>query len=185
MNTPKIILLATACMLACAATAQDTNLLRTQIGSFEAQTGVIIIKGIGPVGSIPVGPAQLSVGYKQTKGVGADAKLYGLIIDVEGEQFPRETALVDDDELDSLINAVDFLARVRSDVTPLGSFEASYTTKAGLSVIAQSLRRDGRVLTYLRFEDYPRIALSPVQMTQFNLLLQRGRRNLDALRSAK
>jgi hypothetical protein len=185
MNKLKIALLVVAGALACAASAQDTNLLRTQIGSFEAQTGVVIIKGINPVGSLPMGQVQLNVGYKETKDAGAGVKLYGLSIEVEGSQFQRERVLVDDDELDSLINAVNYLAKINADATPLGRFEANYTTKAGLSVIAESIRREGSVLIYIKFEDSPRIALSPVQMSQFYGLLQQGRRNLDGLKSAK
>ena len=185
MNKLRIILLAAASMLAWTATAQDTNSLRTQIGMFEAQTGVVIIKGIGAVGSIPLGQAQLSVGYKQTKDAGGEEKLYGLIIEVEGDQFGRESVLLDDDEVDSLINAVNYLTKISNDVTPLGGFEASYTSKAGLRVIAESVRKDGGVLSYIKFEDYPRIALSPVQMTQFYHLVQQGRKNLDDLKSGK
>ena len=185
MNTLKTVFVAAVCALAWTAMAQDTNLLRTQIGLFEARTGVVIVKGIGPVGAVPLNTAQLSIGYKQTKDLNTGEIAYGLIIEVEGNQFGREAIFVDDDEVDSLLNAVNYLAKINNDVTALPGFEASYATKAGLRIIAESIRKEGGVLNYLKFEDYPRIAMSPVQMTQFYNLLLQCRKNLDALKSGR
>jgi hypothetical protein len=185
MNKVKMILVVAVCALACPATAQDTNSLRTQIGLFEAQTGVVIVKGISPVGSVQLGFGQLSLGCKQTKNVSTGEKIHGLVVEVEGSQFAPEAALVDDDEVDSLLKAVNYLAKVNNDVTTLPGFEASYTTKAGLRVIAESVRKDGALLNYLQFQPYPRIALTPVQMTQFSALIQQGRKNLDSLKAGK
>ena len=50
-------------------------------------------------------------------------------------------------------------------------------------VIAESIRRDGGVQIYLKFEGYPRFPLSPVQTTQLSALLQQCRKNLDAVKS--
>jgi hypothetical protein len=185
MNKVIIILAAAACAFAGAATAQDTNLLMTQIGTFEARPGVVMVKGIGPVGSVQLGFGQLSVGCKQTKDISTGEKIHGLVVEVEGNQFAPEAALVDDDEVDSLLKAVNYLAKVNNDVTTLPGFEASYTTKAGLRVIAESVRKDGAVQNYVQFQPYPRIALTPVQMTQFSALIQQGRKNLDALKAGK
>jgi hypothetical protein len=92
--------------------------------------------------------------------------------------------LVDDDELDGLTDAVGRLATIKGeDVTSLPGFEASFSTKAGLRVIAHSDRANGAVLTYLQFEDSPRIPLSSVQIQQLGVLLQQGRKKLDALKA--
>ena len=40
-------LIVAGCWLASAARAQDTNALKTEIGMFEAQPGVVIVKGFG------------------------------------------------------------------------------------------------------------------------------------------
>jgi hypothetical protein len=185
MNKVKIVLAMAVCALVCAAGAQDTNSLRTQIGLFEAQSGVVIIKGISPVGLVQLGVAQLSVGCKESKNAATGQKLYGLVIEMEGSQFAPEAALVDDDEVDALQNAINYLAKIGNDVTTLPGFEATYTTKAGLRVIAESLRKDGAVSDYLQVEPFPRFPLSPVQMTQFAALIQQGRKCLDDLKSGK
>jgi len=185
MNKVKIILAAWACALACAAAAGDTNSLATQIGAFENRTGAVIVKGFSPIGSIPLGFAQLSLGCKETRDVHSGEKIYGLIIEAEGNQIAPETVLVDDDEVAPLLAAINYLATVNNDVTTLGGFEATYTTRAGLRVIAESIRKEGAVQNYLKLESYPRIALTPVQVAQFAALIQQGRKDLDALKAGK
>jgi hypothetical protein len=187
MKKFKCLLLAAAaaCALAGPAAAQDTNALKTQIGVFEARTGTVIVKGIGPVGSIQLGEAQLSVGCKQSKDINTGEKIYGLVIELEGAQITPEGALVDDSEISSLLEAAGYLARATSGITALDGFEATYTTKAGLQVVAECVRKDGGVATYLRLGDYPRIALSPAQMTQFYNLIQEGRKDVNVLKLAK
>jgi hypothetical protein len=188
MNKLKILLVATLCALAGAATAQDTsatNVFTTQIAQFEARTGVVLVKGVGQIGTLPLGTVQLTVRYKQTIDVNSGEKIHGLAIELESSQFGRDWILVDDDEVDSLLNGVNYLAKINFDVTPLPGFEATYTTKAGLRVIADSVRKEGGVLNYLQFGDSPRISLSAVQMTQFYGLIQEGRKNLDAVKSGK
>jgi hypothetical protein len=137
------------------------------------------------VGSVPLGATQLSVGCKQTKDVSTGQKIHGLIVEIDGNQFGSESALVDDDEVTSLLNAVQYLAKVNSTVTALGGFEARYATRGGLRVIAECLSKDGAVINYVQFEGYPRVTLTPVEMTQFQVLLQQGRKSLDALKSGK
>jgi len=181
----RIILVTAVSVWACAATAQDTNIFRTQIALFEARPNVVILKGISPVGSVQLGFGQLSVGCKETKDLNTGEKIHGLIIEVEGSQFASEAALIDDNEVDSLFNGISYLAKINSDITELPGFEASYITKAGLRITAEGVRKDGAVLNYVEFEPYPRIALTTVQMNQFAALIQQGRKTLAALEAGK
>jgi len=42
---------------------------------------------------------------------------------------------VDCDEIDSLLDSINYLNKISCDVTPLASFEASYSTKSGFRVV--------------------------------------------------
>jgi len=170
------------CLMAGVAMAQDTNDLKTQLGWFEARTNVVIIKSFGPVGGIALGAQELSVRCKQTVDTSTGEKVYGLVIECEGNAA-AERMLVDDDEVDSLINAVNYLAKINFDASPLPGFEASYTSKAGLRVIAHGDRRDGGVQAYVQLGDGPRTPLSAVQMSQLYGLLEQGRKSLAALKA--
>jgi hypothetical protein len=175
--------------LALAAAAQDTNSLRTSLGQFEARTGVVIVRGYAPIGSIPAGPVEISVRCKETTDVGSGEKAYGLAFELSGSAW-RDRTLVDDDEIDALLEALNYVIKsnyeVTNDkVTSLTSFEASYTTKAGLRVMANSVRKEGGVQYFIQSSDTPRIPLSGVEMTQLYNLVSQARKNLGDLKSGK
>jgi hypothetical protein len=172
--------------LVLAARAQDTtNAPRTEIELFETQTGTVIVKGIGPVGSMNIGAGIVSVRSKETADIGTSRKLYGLVIEFAGGNQPRERAVIDYDELDSLLNGIDYLGKISYGVTALPGFEASYATKSGVRIVAYSSRRQGGIQTFLQFGDNPRIPLASDQMTQLHGLISQAKNSLDALKAAK
>lgn len=190
MNKIHILLLSAFCSLVFGAVAQDTNDLKTSIGLFEARTSVIIVKGYAPIGSVPAGPAEISVRCKETTDIGSGQKLYGLAVEISGNSLGRDRTLVDEDEIDPLLDALNYVIKsnyevTNGKVTTLTSFEATYTTKAGLRVMANSIRKEGGVQYSLQSCNSPRISVSPVQMTQLYNLIAQARKNLDDLKTAK
>jgi hypothetical protein len=179
------IILAVFCSLALAASAEDTNSLKTALGVFDVQTGTIIIKGYGLVGSLSVGTDEITVIAKESTEVGSGRKADGLVVEINGSQPPRERILIDYDEIDPLLDSINYLNKIAYEVTPLPSFEAGYSTKAGLRVIADRPRKDSGVKTYLAYGEHPRISLSSVQLMQFYALIQQAKNNLDSLKPSK
>ncbi len=171
-------------LLAFGARAQDTNALKTEIGLFESQTGVIIIKGFGQVGSISTGGAVISVRAKESSSAATGHKDYGLALVIEANQW-REVALVDYDELDTLLNSMDYFGKVTYNVTSLPGFEATFATKSGLTLIAHGDRQQGGIRTFLQYNDSPRIPLASDQWTQLVNLTGQAKARLDALRAPR
>jgi hypothetical protein len=180
------VVLMTAGLAVVAARAQDTtNAPKTEIELFETQTGTVIVKGIGPVGSMNIGAGIVSVRSKETADIGTGRKLYGLVIEFTGGNQPRERAVIDYEELDSLLNGIDYLGKISYDVTALPGFEAGYATKSGVRIVAYSSRRQGGIQTFLQFGDHPRIPLASDQMAQLHGLISQEKNSLEALRTAK
>ncbi|HZI33144.1 MAG TPA: hypothetical protein VFF11_12450 [Candidatus Binatia bacterium] len=119
MNKLHLLLAAALCPFALSVSAQDTNMVKTDIGVFEARPDLVIIKGFNQVGSINVGTEEMSVRYKETTEAGSRKKLYGLAIAINGNPLPRERIYVDYSEIDSLINGLDYLIKINDDVTSL------------------------------------------------------------------
>jgi hypothetical protein len=111
--------------------------------------------------------------------------VYGLAIAYETGQYFPELAYVDDDEVAALVDAVNYLEKINYHDSSVPGFEASYTTKAGLRVIARGDRIEGGFRTYLQLGDYPQIELSSVQLGQLRNLIAQGRKNLAALKAGK
>ena len=185
MNKLCIIILSAFCSLAFTATAQDTNALKTDLGVFEAQTGVVIVKGYKQIGSISIGPVDILVGCKESIYAGTSQKADGVVVEIGGNSLPMERAYVDYDEIDSLLDGIDYLNKINYDVTPLPGFEVTYTTKSGLRLIAYSVQRDGGIRLFLQYNDGPRISLSSQQLTQLYGFVGQAKDDLDAIRSLK
>ena len=178
------LFLTASAALVIGAQAQDTNALKTQIGIFEAQTGVVIIKGFGQVGSISTGGAVISVRAKETSSAATGHQDFGLALVIEANQW-REFALVDYDELDALLNGMDSLGKMNYSVTSLPGFEASFTTKSGLQLVAHGDKQQGGIRTFLQYNDGPRIPLASDQWTQLTKLIAQAKATLDSLRAPR
>ena len=179
-----VSLIAAVCSLAFVARAQDTNALKTEIGVFESQTGVVIVKGFGQVGSITTGSAIISVRCKESTSAATGHKDYGIAVVIEANQS-REHAIVDYDELDALLNGMDYLDKMTYNVTSLPGFEANFTTKSGLELIAHGDKQQGGIRMFLQYDDGPRIPLASDQWTQLANLIAQAKTTLDSLRTPK
>ena len=185
MKLSILLLVAALGTLVGTAPAQDTNALKTTLGVFETQTGVVLIKAIGQVGEMSVEGNEISVRCKETTDASTGHKVYGLVIGIAGGSEPRDRILIDDDEVDSLLNGISYLSKINGSVTALPGFDAVYTTKAGLRVIAESVRKDGGVLTFVQYGDRPKIPLTSLELTQFYNLIEQGRETIDSLQAGK
>jgi hypothetical protein len=173
------------CLLAFASRAQDTtttNVLKTEIENFEAQTGTVIVKGFGQGGSLTTAAGIISVRLKESIDVGHGSKLYGIAIELAAGQR-RDFFIVDYDELDALVNGIDYLGKITYDASALPSFDASFTTKSGVRIVAYSAVRQGGIHTYLQFGDAPRISLASDQLAQFENLIAQSKSALDAMKN--
>jgi hypothetical protein len=184
MRKFRAILIAVGCSLAFAGHAQDTNALKTEMGIFESQTGVVIIKGFGPVGSVSTGAAVISVRCKESASAATGHKDYGIAVVIEANQW-RESAIVDYDELDALLDGMDYLGKITFGVTALPGFEAGFTTKSGLQLIAFGNKQQGGIRTFLQYNDGPRIPLASDQWIQLVNLIGQAKTTIDSLRTPK
>jgi len=181
---PLYLLLITLCSsLALTAGAQDTNNApKTEIENFESQTGVVIVKGLGEIGSMTTSAGVVTVRCKESIDEDSGHREYGIGVALASNQL-HGFLVVDYDELDPLIRGMDFLSKITYDVTSLPSFDATFTTKSGLLIAAHSERRQGSIQDFLQFADTPRISLSSDQFAQFQSLIEQAKKTLDALQS--
>ena len=190
MRKYKIALLATSagCLLAFNLHAQDAPaviLPATELENFELQTNTIIVRGFSLVGTVTLENDTLSVHSQEANDVTHSQKAYGIVVELSAPQTDgpsRISLAVDYDELDSLNDAIDYVSKVTWGVTQLNSFEAGYTTKSGLRVIAHSDRRQSAVNTFIQFGALPRIQVSSDQLNQLHSLITQAKAALDALK---
>ena len=180
-----VALIAAICSLAFAARAQDTNALKTEIGLFESQTGEVIIKGFGQIGSVATGAAVISVRCKESASAATGHKDYGIAIEIDANQW-RKLAIVDYDELDALLNGMDYLGKMTYNVTSLPGFEATFTTKSGLEVdrLSATSSRAASGLT-CNTTTAPEFHSRRTQWTQLVNLIAQAKTTIDSLSASQ
>ena len=180
-----VVLLAASGFCAGTAPAQVTNVPLTKLEVFEAQTGMVMVKGSGQIGSLAVGALNLTVISKESMNVGTGRKQYGLAIEVGENNLLVWKKVVDYDEIDSLVNGLNYLSIIDDKVTALPAFVAGYVTKSGFRVGAFTSQRRGAIQLFL--QDYTtnsaKILVTPTQLAQFLSLVEEARKNLDSLRA--
>ena len=182
-----VVLIDISGWLACSAHAQVTNVPSTELETFEAQTGTVIIKGASQIGSMAIGNLNLAVIGRESTDVGTGRKEYGLAVELTENNQGTVKMVVDYDELDSLLNSLDYLAKIDYNVTTLPTFVASYTTKSGLRIGAYTSQRRGAIQFFLqdRTVNSARILMTPAQLAQFQTLIEQARKSLDKMRAPK
>jgi hypothetical protein len=185
MNKFCAVLIVASGLLTFAARAQVTNVTFTELETFEAQTGKVIVKGAGQIGSMTIDSINLTVICKESTDVSTGLKKYGVAVEISANNQRGVKMLVDYDEMDSLLNGINYLAQIDSNVTTLPTFVASYVTKSGLRVGAYTSQRRGAIQFFLqdRSFDSPRILMTSAQLAEFQNLMEQAKKNLDSLRA--
>ena len=171
--------------------AQETNpcvlVPATRLEAFETNTDTVIIKATAPVGTVPAHGGTVSVRCREITDAGTGRRESGIIVDLAFGGQPAAIMLIDYDELDSLLDGMDFLGRLDWSVTPLPDFSASYTTKGGFRADAHGSRRTGNIEFAARSlrVSAPRLTLSRDQLGQLRSLVEQAKTKLDSLRKEK
>jgi hypothetical protein len=161
----------------------------TKLEAFSAKTGVVLIRGYSPIASIN-GLGSVSIDAREFRDAGnPKLRVTGLSIEVkESGRLEREsTSFVDYDEIDSLLQGIEYISKIDRNITPMKSFEAEYKTKGDFSIttfsehngdigVAVSSGRFGKVSAYLKLSD----------LAKLGTLIQAGKTVIDsAMQSAK
>ena len=181
-----LVFIAASGLCAPAARAQITNLPPTELETFEAQTGTVMVKGAGQVGSLEVDALTINVISRESLNASTGRRQYGMAVEAGANDQRVWNKAVDYDEMDSLLNGLTYLAKIDYKVTAEPTFVASYVTRSGLRIGAFTSQRRGVIQYFL--QDYstnsPRILITSAQLAQFQDLVDETRKNLDALQAA-
>jgi hypothetical protein len=159
---------------------------KTNLETFQAKTGAVIIKGFTRQGSIRGVGGTVEVSNREFIDAQTGKKAYGVVVEVKesGRLERSNRSFIDYDEIDSLLKGIDYIAKIDSTVTKLKNFEAQYTTKGEFSVtvfndaeglqVAITSGRFGGVSMYLKLEE----------LVNFRKLITDAKAGLDEIRQA-
>ena len=156
---------------------------RTKLESFQRQTGAVVIKGYSEIGTVN-GMGTVSVDAMEFTDATTGKRQMGIVIDVKesGKFENSDRSFIDYDEIDPLLNGIDYISKIKSDTTRLSNFEAIYKTKGNFNVVtfSSSGKIDAAVKSgYIR----PATAyLSLQQLINLRELVQKAKQKLDSLK---
>jgi len=106
--------------------------------AFQPAAGSVVTFGYDDLGSV----RGVSIDVRELKDSrGADVR--GLLVKVTENEYHKESAFVDADEIPELLKGFDALLAVNANPTQFKSFEVRYTTRGGLQLTAFNGFRDG------------------------------------------
>lgn len=166
--------------------AQDANVIPiyTQLEAFEAQVDTVIVKGSALIGTVAAKAGTLSITCKESQSITTGQRAYGIAVGVKVGNSPEDVTILDYDELNAFLGAIDFLSKADMQVTSLPTFHADFTTKAGLKISSfTSSKRAGVIQAALKGSHTlnSHVLLAPDQLEQFKAVIQQAIAKLDEL----
>ena len=171
--------------------AQETNAClpfpATKLEAFETNTDTVIIKATAPIGTVSAHGGGVAVRCREITDAGTGHREIGIIIDIAFDAQLEGATLIDYDELDSLLDGLEYLGKLEWSVTSLPEFTAVYTTKGGFRADAHGSRSTGSIEFAVRNIRLitPRLKLSRDQLSQLRSLIEQAKTKLDSLHKAK
>jgi hypothetical protein len=169
--------IAAICLTGLVTSAYETNALpRTRLQAIETRTNTVIVRGIAQIGSVE-GCGVLVTARESTdkttreKALGVAVTLRGIV------------NVIDHDELDSMVKALDQLGSPQWGDTSLPQVEVIYTTKDGLRIASFS-NKGANGLEAVIQTTYPTATttvLNATQLVVFRNLIDQARGALDAI----
>lgn len=180
------LIVATLCSVnICAQTPKPSpDVPNTKLETFQARSGVVVIKGFTRVGRLRGIGGSVEVLSMQFTDAQTARKEQGIVIEVSesGRLERSDRSFIDYDEIDSLLKGIEYVGKIDKSVTPMTNFEAKYATKGDFSIIvfndsegiqvAITSGRIGRVSVYLKLAN----------LEEFKALLTTAKGQLDAVK---
>jgi hypothetical protein len=150
---------------------------KTKLEQFRAKTGVVLIRGFQEIGTAQgLYNTSVTIECKEFTNVTDGKKEYGITIEAfkeDGRYDKKHVSYIDFDEIDSLIQGIEYISNVKPDVTKFSNFQADYNTKGDLKIstfnsdnqimAAVTSGKIGSVGAYFTIEDLATIKLLLVE----------------------
>lgn len=160
---------------------------KTKLESMEDAPGTIVIKGSTQIGTLAAKGGTLVVRSREVTDLSIGQQEFGLAIGITQGERPRDTTLIDYDEMDSFLQAIDYLGKVDWSVTALSNFDAGYITKGWLRVAALGNRRENTIEFELQscHVTPATVLLTRSQFAELRRMIEQAKTSLDAIRTSK
>lgn len=156
---------------------------RTKLEALDDRHNTVIIKGFTRITTVEVRGVRIDAVEMRELGNVGRAKGIVVVLREGGERPNENRAFIDYEEIDSLLNAIDAVARVDETTTKLAGFEAKYKTLGDLEIgVFRQTSRGTAVIMTTGLCDLATQTLSLDDLAKVRAMIQEAKARLDEIR---
>lgn len=160
---------------------------RTKLEALEMKYETVLIKGFTRITTVEISGVRIdAVEWRDTRN---SARAAGITISLReiaeraGERPRENRALIDYDEIEPFINAIDTVSKVSETATKLTGFEARYKTLGDLELVVFRQTRSGNAVTMTAGVcDKITTVLTLDELAKFRAMLAEAKMRLDEIK---
>ena len=158
---------------------------RNKLEDFEGRAETLLIKGRHWVGTVraPNGAGSARVEATEIRDPIAATTVSGVVITITGEGGPagEMRSLIDYDEIDALLKAMDTALKAGEGITKLSHFEVRYRTKGDFEIIVFKQMENNAIAAAIEggFFDRSRLYLTLDDLTKLRWMISQAKDQLD------
>jgi len=159
---------------------------RNKLEDLEGRMETILIKGRTWVGTIRAQNGTARVEGLEIRDTAASARATGVIITIMAAGGPPGDirSLIDYDEIDALVKAIDTAAKAGDSITQLTHFEVRYRTRGDFEIMVFKQLSDNAIAAAIEggFFDRSRLLLTLDELTKLRWMIVQAKEKLDEIK---
>jgi hypothetical protein len=156
---------------------------RNKLEDFEGRMETILVKGRSWVGTLRAQNGSARVEATEIRDTATSMRATGVVITIMADGGPpgEIRALIDYEEIDALVKAIDTAAKASEAITKLTHFEVRYRTRGDFEVMVFKQLSDNAIAAAIEggFFDRSRVYLTLEELTRLRWMLVQAKEKLD------
>ncbi len=156
---------------------------RNQLEDFDGRVETILIKGRSWVGTVRAQNGSARVEATEIRDTATSTRAAGVVVTVMADGGPpgEIRALIDYQEIDALVKAIDTAVKASESITKLTHFEVRYRTRGDFEVLVFKQLSDNAIAAAIEggFFDRSRLYLTLDELTRVRWMMVQAKEKLD------
>ena len=157
---------------------------RNKLEELESQVETVLVRGHTYVGALKLqGGGSVRVEATEIRNAANSNRVTGVGITINPELTVEARSLIDYEEVDRLVKALDLLVKADDSITKLTHFEIRYRTRGDFEVMSVK-QINGSVVVAIEggFFERTRLFLTPDELTKLRWLITQAKEKLDEIK---
>ena len=156
---------------------------RNKLEELESQVETVLVKGRTCVGTLKLQSGSVRVEATEIRNAANSTRVTGVGITINPELTIEFQSLIDYEEIDRLVKALDLMVKADDSITKLAHFEIRYRTRGDFEVMIVK-QISGSVVVAIEggFFERTRLFLTPDELTKLRWLIAQAKEKLDEVK---